>query len=52
MNDCVWYLRADSVESKQHWVDALESYKVILLLLPCLYYGANGIQFHIIIRAG
>lgn len=29
VNDCVWYLRADSVESKQHWVDALESYKVM-----------------------
>lgn len=29
VNDCIWYLRADSVESKQLWVDALESYKVI-----------------------
>ncbi|KAJ8949280.1 hypothetical protein NQ318_022796 [Aromia moschata] len=28
VNDCVWYLRADSIESKQIWVDALESYKV------------------------
>lgn len=28
VNDCVWYLRADSIESKQSWVDALESYKV------------------------
>jgi collagen type IV alpha-3-binding protein len=28
VNDCVWYLRADSVESKQIWVDALESYKL------------------------
>ncbi|KAJ3650104.1 hypothetical protein Zmor_021812 [Zophobas morio] len=27
VNDCVWYLRADSVEAKQIWVDALESYK-------------------------
>ncbi|KRT83968.1 Pleckstrin homology domain containing protein [Oryctes borbonicus] len=27
VNDCIWYLRADSVESKQLWVDALESYK-------------------------
>lgn len=28
VNDCVWYLRADTVEDKQHWVEALESYKV------------------------
>ncbi|CAG9830160.1 unnamed protein product [Diabrotica balteata] len=28
VNDCVWYLRAISVESKQSWVDALESFKV------------------------
>ncbi|XP_063921593.1 ceramide transfer protein isoform X2 [Zophobas morio] len=28
VNDCVWYLRADSVEAKQIWVDALESYKL------------------------
>ncbi|KAK9747239.1 PH domain [Popillia japonica] len=27
VNDCIWYLRADSVESKQLWADALESYK-------------------------
>ncbi|KAJ8925974.1 hypothetical protein NQ315_009829 [Exocentrus adspersus] len=28
VNDCVWYLRASSIDSKQVWVDALESYKV------------------------
>ncbi|XP_049826487.1 ceramide transfer protein isoform X2 [Aethina tumida] len=28
VNDCVWYLRADSIESKQSWVEALESYKI------------------------
>ncbi|CAH1163626.1 unnamed protein product [Phaedon cochleariae] len=28
VNDCVWYLRADSIESKQSWVEALESYRV------------------------
>lgn len=28
VNDCVWYLRASSVEVKQSWVDALECYKV------------------------
>jgi len=27
VNDCTWYLRADSELEKQHWVDALESYK-------------------------
>nr|XP_023020695.1 collagen type IV alpha-3-binding protein-like [Leptinotarsa decemlineata] len=27
VNDCVWYLRADSIDSKQSWVEALESYK-------------------------
>ncbi|XP_060533211.1 ceramide transfer protein-like isoform X1 [Cylas formicarius] len=28
VNDCVWYLRAESVQSKQTWVDALEAYRV------------------------
>ncbi|CAH1115047.1 unnamed protein product [Psylliodes chrysocephalus] len=28
VNDCVWYLRALSVESKQSWVEALESFKI------------------------
>ncbi|CAH0551722.1 unnamed protein product [Brassicogethes aeneus] len=28
VNDCVWYLRADSIESKQSWVEVLESYKI------------------------
>ncbi|KAB0803858.1 hypothetical protein PPYR_00828 [Photinus pyralis] len=27
VNDCVWYLRADSVENRQQWIDALELYK-------------------------
>lgn len=27
VNDSVWYLRAESVEDKQRWVDALESHK-------------------------
>ncbi|XP_022908521.2 ceramide transfer protein isoform X1 [Onthophagus taurus] len=27
VNDCVWYLRTDNLETKQLWVDALESYK-------------------------
>ncbi|XP_077298873.1 ceramide transfer protein isoform X2 [Arctopsyche grandis] len=28
VNDCVWYLRAETKEDRQHWVDILESYKV------------------------
>ncbi|KAF6216601.1 hypothetical protein GE061_000945 [Apolygus lucorum] len=27
VNDCVWYLRADSLEDKQHWVEVLEAFK-------------------------
>lgn len=28
VNDCVWYLRAETKEDKQYWVDVLESFKV------------------------
>ncbi|XP_024081840.1 collagen type IV alpha-3-binding protein isoform X2 [Cimex lectularius] len=27
VNDCVWYLRAESPEDKQHWVEILEAFK-------------------------
>ncbi|XP_073998879.1 ceramide transfer protein isoform X1 [Rhodnius prolixus] len=27
VNDCVWYLRAESSEDRQHWVDILEAFK-------------------------
>ncbi|KAF5272535.1 hypothetical protein FQA39_LY07859 [Lamprigera yunnana] len=27
VNDCVWYLRSDSMENRQQWIDALELYK-------------------------
>uniref|UniRef100_A0A1B6EKV6 Ceramide transfer protein n=1 Tax=Cuerna arida TaxID=1464854 RepID=A0A1B6EKV6_9HEMI len=27
VNDCVWYLRADSPEDRQYWVDILEAFK-------------------------
>ncbi|CAH1393060.1 unnamed protein product [Nezara viridula] len=27
VNDCVWYLRAETPEDKQHWVDILEAFK-------------------------
>uniref|UniRef100_A0A1B6ECM8 Ceramide transfer protein n=1 Tax=Clastoptera arizonana TaxID=38151 RepID=A0A1B6ECM8_9HEMI len=27
VNDCVWYLRADTPEDKQYWVDILEAFK-------------------------
>lgn len=30
VNDCVWYLRAETKEDRQHWVDILESYKVFI----------------------
>ena len=29
VNDCVWYLRADSLDEKTKWIDALEYFKVI-----------------------
>ena len=28
VNDCVWYLRAETPEEKQRWVDVLDTYKV------------------------
>ncbi|XP_031639368.1 ceramide transfer protein-like [Contarinia nasturtii] len=28
VNNCVWYLRAETPEDKTHWVDVLQSYKV------------------------
>lgn len=27
VNDCVWYLRAETADEKQRWVDSLETYK-------------------------
>ena len=30
VNDCVWYLRAASVEDRQKWVDGIERYKYVL----------------------
>lgn len=32
MNDSVWYLRAESSEEKQRWLDFLEAHKVKILL--------------------
>nr|CAD7444556.1 unnamed protein product [Timema bartmani] len=32
VNDCVWYLRAETSEDKQRWVDVLETYKVCFYL--------------------
>jgi collagen type IV alpha-3-binding protein len=43
VNDCVWYLRADSVESKQIWVDALESYKVLITIHEYYMFKPNRI---------
>ncbi|CAH1126664.1 unnamed protein product [Ceutorhynchus assimilis] len=28
VNDCVWYLRADTVELKQSWLEALEAFRI------------------------
>ncbi|XP_054277748.1 ceramide transfer protein-like isoform X2 [Macrosteles quadrilineatus] len=28
VNDCVWYLRAESAEDRQYWIDILEAFKV------------------------
>ena len=28
VNDCVWYMRAESPEEKQKWLDFLEAHKV------------------------
>lgn len=28
VNNCVWYLRAETPEDKTHWIDVLQSYKV------------------------
>ena len=27
LNDCTWYLRADTPEDRKHWIDVLENYK-------------------------
>lgn len=45
VNDCVWYLRAETVENKQNWVDALESYKVSYLLNPMSCVALNFHSF-------
>ncbi|KAJ9586545.1 hypothetical protein L9F63_028411, partial [Diploptera punctata] len=35
VNDCVWYLRAETPEEKQRWVDVLDAYKVITCKSTC-----------------
>lgn len=32
VNNCVWYLRAETPEDKTHWIEVLQSYKVNQLL--------------------
>lgn len=27
LNDCAWYLRADSSATKNHWIDVIDSFK-------------------------
>lgn len=39
VNDClVWYLRANSPEECQRWVDVLKSYKVSYYLIDMIIY--------------
>ena len=28
VSDCVWYLRANTVEDRQKWIDTIEAHKV------------------------
>lgn len=41
VNDCVWYLRADCPEQRNHWVEALEAYKV-----DSAYGSENSLRRH------
>nr|CAD7574139.1 unnamed protein product [Timema californicum] len=42
VNDCVWYLRAETSEDKQRWVDVLETYKV------CFYHELEQMTTYLI----
>jgi len=41
VNDCVWYLRAASVEDRQKWIDGIERYKHALQQLQ---FNGNGAE--------
>lgn len=42
VNDCTWYLRADSAEEKTHWVHALEGYKADAGDTSLQRHGSSG----------
>ncbi|XP_065334198.1 ceramide transfer protein isoform X1 [Cloeon dipterum] len=41
VNDCVWYLRAENLEEKNHWVQTLETCKA-----ECAYGSENSLRRH------
>lgn len=41
LNDCTWYLRADSAEERRHWVEVLEGYKA-----ESAYGSENSLKRH------
>lgn len=41
LNDCTWYLRADSPEERRHWVEVLEGYKA-----ESAYGSENSLKRH------
>ncbi|EEC01515.1 goodpasture antigen-binding protein, putative, partial [Ixodes scapularis] len=41
VNDCVWYLRADCLEERNRWVEALDAYKV-----DSAYGSENSLRRH------
>jgi collagen type IV alpha-3-binding protein len=47
VNDCVWYLRAFSVEDRQRWMDGIERYKAALAQLQMQQMnGAANLRRH------
>jgi len=44
VNDSVWYLRAATPEAKQQWVEILEAFKVILMLLTANFKATESVQ--------
>lgn len=41
LNDCTWYLRADSPEDRRHWIEVLEGYKA-----EPMYGSENSLKRH------
>ena len=41
VNDCMYYLRAPSVETRQKWVDGLEAVKVSTCQISSTVYDRN-----------